>query len=705
MKRTILISLMTLAFFTAFAQNPKREVRAVWLTTHLGLDWPTMADDVATKKTKLTVILDNLKTLNVNTIYFQVRGVADAFYLSQIVPWSNRLTGINSYGINPEWDPLEFAIEECHKRGMEIHAWLNPYRAATDEPLIENYSATHKAKTNPEWLLEQATTNSNNGYVTRLKYFNPALAAVRDHIDNVVKELVTNYDLDGVHFDDYFYYSGLASQDQTHFNADKRGFTDINEWRRDNVTLLIRRLNNSIKTLKPWVKFGISPSGIYRNFTVNSVTPNVTTTGSQHYATQYADTKKWMEEGSIDYLVPQVYWAFSQTTANAKFNYVVDNWNSMNFERHLYIGLSTYRTKDGTSSAYTENEIKNQINYLRNTPTNVLGTAHFRAAHTVTTLTATEATMEYVRDNQYNTPALIPAMNWIDNVAPDAPTALTSTLVSGETKLDWTAPTVTADELQKVVRYAVYRSTSPTIDFNLASNLIAVIPSSATTYTDNQVTPGGGTAYYYAVRSLDRMSNESISSNTIADPITLPVTLTNFFAKKDGNRVKIEWTTTSELNNDYFLLEKAGNGGNFAQLDKQEPKIANEKGTRSYTSFDTNPNNGVNYYRLTQVDKNGTSAKPEVTVLNFNELIVVNAVAFPNPTKGDIKFKLENYDGKSITARVTNLLGQIVHQEKFEISIGENEFKLNLKSNLANGHYVLSLYDTNYNKNIKLIVN
>ncbi len=702
MKKILLLATMFLLQITAFSQNPKREVRAAWITTHLSLDWPASADATATKQTKLLAMLDNLKTVGINTIYFQVRGVADAFYASAIVPWSNRLTG--TYGANPGWDPLAFAVNACHERGMEIHAWLNPYRAATDEPLINSYSATHKAKTNPEWLLEYATTNPSTGYITRLKYFNPALAAVRNHINDVVSELVSNYDLDGIHFDDYFYYSGLGTQDASNFSSDPRGFSNINDWRRDNVTLLIQQLSTSIKNLKPWVKFGISPSGIYKNFTVLGSNPSVTTTGSEHYATQYADTKKWMEDSLIDYLAPQVYWAFSQVTGNAKFNYVTDYWNRQNFTRHLIIGLATYRTNDGSSSQYTADEIKNQLNYLRANTPNVSGTAHFRAAHTVTTLAATKPTMEYIRDNQYSTPAIIPSMTWIDAVAPAEPTNLTPSLVAGKTQLAWTAPASTTDELQKVVRYAVYRSTTPTIDYNNSANLIAVLPSTAVTYTDNVVTPGSGTAYYYAVTSLDRMSNESVASNVVPDAVTLPVKLINFAAKKDNNRVKIEWSTANETNSDYFLIEKAGADGVFSYLDKQSSSKENSTTVKNYVTFDINPFNGANYYRLTQVDKNGDIAKPMLTSVDFNELIVVNAKAFPNPTQKDINFSLENFKGKSIKTKLINLYGQLVHEEEFSIQTGAGKYQLSLRNELPKGQYILTLSDHTFKKNIKLIV-
>ena len=252
MKRTSLLILLLILQNTAFGQSPKREMRAVWISTVFGIDWPVATDAAATQKSKLAAIFTSLKANGINTVYFQARTIGDALYKSDIAPWSHWLT--NTYGKDPGYDPLTFAIEEAHSRGMELHVWLNPYRAATAAANITSYASNHKAKTNPEWLLSEVNGSST------LRYLNPALAAVRNHIDDVVRELVTNYDLDGIHFDDYFYYAGVGTQDDVQFLADPRGFISKNDWRRDNVTLLISKLASSIKLLKPWVKFGISPS-------------------------------------------------------------------------------------------------------------------------------------------------------------------------------------------------------------------------------------------------------------------------------------------------------------------------------------------------------------------------------------------------------------------------------------------------------------
>lgn len=696
MRKILLLAAITLLQITAFSQNPKRELRAVWLTTHFGLDWPSSGSSLANQKSALRTILDKQKSLGMNAIYFQVRNIGDAMYPSTLAPWSNTFMG--TYGVNTKWgseDPLKFAIEECHARGMEFHAWLNPYRAATAAANITSYHNSHKAVTNPDWLLNEVNSSGST-----LRYFNPALSDVRNHIDNIVRELVTNYDLDGIHFDDYFYYVGIANQDDAQFAADPRGFTNRSDWRRDNVTLLIQQVNYSIKALKPWVKFGISPSGIYRNRHSTNFPEGPATTGAEHYVTQHADTKKWMQDGTIDYLMPQVYWAF--TTTAAPFGTVSSWWNSYAYQRHMYIGLATYRTTDGTSSAFSANEIANQINHLRQNVPNIQGVGHFRANFIVPT--GGNGVGAMLLSNQYSSLSLPPVMTWLDDMAPAAPSSLTSTLEGGKTKLSWMAPTSTTDELQKVVRYAVYRSTSPTIDYNNASNLINILPSNAVTYTDNAVTRGNGEAYYYAVTALDRISNESVASNVVPDAMTLPVKIINFAATTENNRVKVEWSTASETNSDYFLIEKAGDNGIFSYLARQNSNPENTTTTKNYVTFDIHPFNGTNYYRLTQFDKNGDVSKPEFTSVSFNELLVVNAKAFPNPTQKNINFSLENFEGKSIKTKLINLYGQIVHEEEFNTQIGAIQYQLGLKNDLPKGQYILTLSDHTFKKNIKLIV-
>lgn len=687
MIKILLLTAIILLQITAFSQNPKREVRAAWLTTVFSTDWPKSTVQ-ATQKSNMITILDSYRELGINTVYFQVRSLSDAMYKSNIVPWATILTGTYNNAPANDFDPLQFVIDEGHKRGMEVHAWLNPYRVASTLTSYNSLPAAHPAKQAGIRVLTDGGTH----------YLDPGLTAVRNHVNQVIMEIVNNYDIDGIHFDDYFYLKNVGTQDNQTFIDEPRGYTVIADWRRNNILRLITETNTAIKAQKPWVKFGISPSGIYRNSANPAIGTN--TSGLEHYNVQYIDSKYIMEQNLIDYLTPQVYWYIGQPGSN--FNVVMPWWNSINTARHITIGIAAYKVGDAAQGAFNTNtsEISQQINLVRGT-TNLKGVAYYNT----TTLNANTYNFRTnLIANQYSTLAIIPAMTWLDDTAPTEPTSLTSTLDGGKTKLSWTAATSTTDELQKVVRYAVYRSTSPTIDYNNSANLIAIIPSTTVTYTDQQVTPGTGTSYYYAVTSLDRISNESTASNVVPDAITLPVKLINFVAKKDNNRIKIEWSTASETNSDYFLIEKAGTNGAFSYLDKQNSDTENSSMVRNYIAFDGNPFNGTNYYRLTQYDKNGTISKPEFASVDFNELIIVSAKAFPNPTQKDINFSLVNFLGKSIKTRLMNLYGQVVHEEEFDTQNGANQYQLGLKNELPKGQYILTLTDNTFKKNIKLIV-
>lgn len=687
MKKKLLYLTLLLTQINAIAQNPKREVRAAWLTTVSNTDWPKSTVQ-NTQKANMIAILDSYKQLGINTVYFQARSLSDAMYKSNITPWATILTGTYNQAPANNFDPLQFVIDEGHKRGMEVHAWLNPYRVATSASAYNSLPSAHPAKQTGMRVLTSGNTH----------YLDPGLTAVRNHINQVIMEIVNNYDIDGIHFDDYFYLTGVGTQDNQTFIDEPRGYSDIAAWRRNNILLMVTETNNAIKAQKPWVKFGISPSGIYRNSTNPAIGTN--TAGSEHYNVQYIDSKYIMEQNLIDYLTPQVYWYIGQPNAN--FNVVTPWWNNINTARHITIGIAAYKVGNASEGAFNtnQNEISQQIDLVRGT-SNLKGVAFYNT----TTLNANTFNFRTnLIANQYSTLSLVPSMTWIDNIAPAEPTALAASLQSGKTKLTWTPPAATTDELQKVVRYAVYRATSATIDFNNAANLIAIIPSTDASYTDNTVTPGLGTSYYYAVTSLDRISNESAASNVVADPTVLPVQLLNFAAKKDHNRIKIEWSTASELNSDYFLLEKAGNNGEFGFLSKQSSAAANTNTVNHYTAWDNAPANGANYYRLTQFDKDGTTSKPVFASVNFNEMIIVQAKAFPNPTQKDINFSLENFGGRSIQTKLINLYGQVVHEQEFSTSAGQSSYQLSLRENLPKGHYILSLSNDSFKKNIKLIV-
>ncbi|MFC5283294.1 family 10 glycosylhydrolase [Pedobacter alpinus] len=480
-------------------QSPKRELRGAWLTTFFNIDWPVRSQSSQQQKNALIDILNHHQATGINVIYMQVRSQCDAMYPSAIEPWSADLTGTQGRAPSPFYDPLAFALEECRKRNMEFHVWLNPYRAISSITNLNSFADNHIVKTQPNWLL-----SSGN-----LRTLDPGIPDVRNYILSVIRDLVTRYDIDGVHFDDYFYPNGAFNDDQTFANFG-RGFTNRADWRRDNINILIKDTYNTISAIKPWVKFGVSPSGIYRNSTNPAIgTP---TAGLEHYSTLYADSKKWIQEGWVDYLIPQVYWHRGQN--NADYSRIVPWWNNNSFNRHMYIGLAGYKVNDASQGSQwlQSSEIPNQVRLNRSVQnSNITGqviynTASMRSAANV-------AFRDSLRLNLYSKPSLLPTMPWKDNTAPAAPIALVGNKFGTDSLvLTWTPPSASVNEFDKVRAYVVYKSANPTIDSLSANEIVAIV--SQPIYVDKQLFNGQN--YIYKITALDRYQNESLASNTIS---------------------------------------------------------------------------------------------------------------------------------------------------------------------------------------------
>jgi len=506
-------ALCLLAAGQSYAQTtaPKREMRGVWISTHISLDWPVRTQTPDQQRSALTAILDHNKATGMNAAYFQVRSQSDAMYPSTLEPWSYYLTNSSGTAPSPAWDPLQFAIEESRKRGLEFHAWINPYRAVATLSNAGNnamYGPTHVSRTHPEWLLTVGT----------VQILNPGLPAVREHVHAVVMDIVQRYDVDGIHFDDYFYPNGTpATLDDAAYNADPRGFPNTPagraDWRRDNINLLISSVGESIAALKPWVKFGISPSGIYRSSTDPAVGSPTSAGALQHYSAMFADSRKWLQMGWIDYLAPQVYWYIGQ--AGSDYQLLVPWWNENAFDRHMYIGLADYKmnTAGWTSPA----QIANQIAMNRSS-SHIAGQIHFRHAFLQQNALGYRTDL---KDNIYNKPAMLPAMLWKDSTVPAATGELSSSLNdNGSLTLTWSRAEG-ADEFDKARRYAIYRSEQPNIDLENRDNLLALTDSNETSYTDGAI--AADKYYYYAVTALNRLHHESAASNTTSNDKQAPV--------------------------------------------------------------------------------------------------------------------------------------------------------------------------------------
>jgi uncharacterized lipoprotein YddW (UPF0748 family) len=407
MKQLILLPFLFIILTVQSQQvSPKFEFRAVWVATVANIDWPSQPGLPTEQQQKEAIdILDMHYRLGMNVIILQVRPASDALYYSEMEPWSRYLTGAPGKAPEPFYDPLQFWIEECHKRGMELHAWLNPFRVALNhtQPLAGN----HIAFQHPEWILKYGNS----------LYFDPGLPQAREFVAQVVEDIVTRYDVDAIHFDDYFYPYPLAEDfpDTTSFAFYNRGFfpEDKADWRRENVDIIILKLNETIKSVKPWVKFGISPFGVWRN-KADDPRGSDSRAGATNYDHLYANIIKWQEYGWIDYTLPQLYWQIGHPLAD--FEKLAHWWKYHTYGRGMYIGHGVYKSDPASDvKAWTlPGELPRQIKLLREIP-GIEGSAFYSSKHFNRDLMGFQDSLML---NLYRTPALVPPMPWLSTTAP-----------------------------------------------------------------------------------------------------------------------------------------------------------------------------------------------------------------------------------------------------------------------------------------------
>jgi len=523
-------------------------MRAGWLATVSRIDWPTTpmnsvtAANIAAQKAEFTAILDSVKAANMNAVLFQIRPETDAFYNSAYEPWSANLGGTR--GTYPGYDPLAFAIEEAHKRGIELHGWINPYRFETSAKKYSGAVCDYKA-THPEWILDYAVYNANGTKKTDgVTILDPGNPAVRKLIKNVIGDILSKYDVDGILFDDYFYaYAGTSSTlDSYSQNLYKPSSMTRSDWRRDNVNKMVADVYDTIQAVRPSVIFGVAPFGIWTTSssvaTAQGLTLPTGITGSNMYEQIYCDPVAWLEQGKVDYISPQLYWTTTSTgqdykklcpwwsdVANkySKYFYssmsltdLTSTYNAPKYspavfrsdipadlpELKLYTrngglqtGLTQTEQRVAAANAYADSEVGLEIDWNRNSTKNA---APGNVFYSIKNLQTKGNFTRYLREQKFTSPALTPAINWKSHVTLTAPS---NVIINGNT-LNW-------DFSQPIVRFVIYAIPNAQVGnssaFATVTNIIGI---SYTNEFDLTKYISKFTTHEFAVAALDRYGNE-----------------------------------------------------------------------------------------------------------------------------------------------------------------------------------------------------
>ncbi|MCB0523920.1 MAG: family 10 glycosylhydrolase [Lewinellaceae bacterium] len=508
----------------------KNEMRAVWVATVANIDWPSSPGlSSERQKAEFDSLLDVLKAMNMNAVFVQIRPAGDAFYKSKTVPLSRFLVGKQGTALDDSlYDPLTYMIKATHDRRMEFHAWMNPFRASWDldtakldsiHPLRALSPATKK-----QWFYQYGTK----------WYFNPANPSVRLYLVNVVKDVLLRYDVDGIHFDDYFYpykESGLnldaALDDYNAFASGNHSYTDIGDWRRANVNNLIENVSKTIKKYKPYVKFGISPFGVYRNKDRDPVNGSNTRAGITCYDDLYADILLWLKNGWVDYVAPQIYW--SAGYAPADFEVLLDWWSKHTYGKQLYIGHAAYKINNSPNDPHwaEPEEMGRQIRMAR-ANANVDGSIFFSARPLLKNMLGVQ---DSLIATLYKQPALMPPMAYLSKATPATATVCRVKGTPSTVQLTWNlCGLLSGDEMP--FYYALYRFDGEGIgNLNSPRNLLAVTPFYSEKWYFEDYTAVEKEYYTYVVTSFNRANVEGNPS----DPVFVKKT------KKGAKKKKKFW--------------------------------------------------------------------------------------------------------------------------------------------------------------------
>lgn len=491
LKRSALAAVLLAIAALPMSSGVKREVRSVWMATVWALDWPSSTSSTTAQKNEMVKYLDVLQKNNFNAVYFQVRTMSDAFYKSSYEPWSSYLTGTR--GKDPGWDPLAFVVEECHKRGMECHAWVNPYRFSTGS----NWSTAQDQALKSAGMLLAYT--KSDGKTTTI--MNPGLESVRKRIVDVCKEIISNYDVDGLVFDDYFYPEGIpvtsSAGDYDLWQKSGASMT-FGDWRRNNVNQMVADVYNMVQQQKPYVRFGISPAGAACTSAAVAAKHGIDrcpVASDWQYDGIFSDPVAWLEAGTIDYISPQLYWKTNHKTN--PFGPMTKWWSyvAKHFGRHHYASHSiSFLNSSNTTSDWEE--IGKQVQFSRDYTENEAPGAVFYSAAYVTGKKQS-GFGEWLQVNKFQNKALTPAIDWKKS---DLEKVQVSALSKRATVLSWAG----VDNVRYSV-YAVPESVNvETLDSNIPAEYLLGV-SYKTTYTMPDDKKSG---YNYAVCVLDRYGNE-----------------------------------------------------------------------------------------------------------------------------------------------------------------------------------------------------
>ena len=479
---------------------PRTEFRGLWVASVLNVDWPSKPGlSVSVQKAELRSLLDLALKRRLNTVLLQVRPCADRMWNSTLgEPWSAYLSG--TQGKNPGYDPLAYAVAEAHKRALSLHAWINPYRVSMSSSL-NSLVASHPARKNPSWSFAYGGK----------RYYNPGIPAVRSYIISVVKDLVARYDIDGVHFDDYFYpypVSGASIPDSAAYKKYRGSYTSVAAWRRNNVNIFIRDVHKAIHAAKPRVSFGVSPFGIWRNRSSSSL--GSATNGLESYSALYADSRAWVKNNWLDYLVPQLYW--NQGLAAANYNVLVDWWAKQvtGTSVRLMIGEAAYKV--GSGGAWNDkNELRDHLTKARGVKA-VRGAAFYNAsAVRANKLNA----IGIMVGAHYSRSALPVPFSNLRSTRPYTPVIVSAVRTTTGTKLTWKS----SSSGEKIRAIAIWRwdSTGSVIPYIQSTGTylrhVAARTAATQSWTDSGVVRGQ--RYWYMIQSISQTGVDSANASAI----------------------------------------------------------------------------------------------------------------------------------------------------------------------------------------------